>query len=221
MKKLIAIVLAVMLFCSAALAENVYVSISDDQGKLLLTALEVNATDVNNDGVVSIYDALFAAHEAAYEGGAEAGFKTEDTEFGLSMLSLWGVDNGGSFGYYVNNNFVYSLLDAVTDGDHVQAYAFTDLETWSDTYSYFDRLFVDGANEFELTLTALGYDADWNIIAIPVEGAVITLNGAATEFITDAEGKASVSLSSDGEYVISAYSDNMTLVPPVCIAKVG
>ena len=36
--------------------------------------IEVELTDVDEDGALTIADALYLAHEAAFEGGAEAGF---------------------------------------------------------------------------------------------------------------------------------------------------
>ena len=52
-------------------------------------------------------------------------------------------------------------------------------------------------------------------------GAVITINGKDSSFITDSEGKVTVKLDSEGSYTISAKSSSETLVPPVCIAAVS
>lgn len=222
MKKLVCCVLAmVMMLCVCAAAESVYVTISDDQGRLVMAAEAIDVSDVDADGTITVYDALYAAHEAAYDGGAAAGFSVENTEYGPSLTKLWGVENGGSYGYYVNNASAYSPLDPLKDGDHLQAFVYTDLEAWSDTYCYFDCLSIETSADFELTLTAQTFDADWNAVLHPIEDAVITVNGNETEFVTDAEGKAVIDLPDAGEYVISAVSDQMTLVPPVCLATIG
>lgn len=221
MKKLVCCVLAMMMLCVCAAAESVYVTISDDQGNLVMASEAIDVSDADEDGAITVYDALYAAHEAAYDGGAAAGFGVENTEYGLSLTKLWGVENGGSYGYYVNNVSAYSPLDRLKEGDHLQAFVYTDLEAWSDTYCYFDCLSIETSADFELTLTAQTFDADWNAVLHPIEGAIITVNGNETEFVTDAEGKVVIDLQESGEYVISAVSDQMTLVPPVCLAKIG
>ena len=94
---------------------------------------------------------------------------------------------------------------------------------WSDTYCFFDKYTVnaEAGEEISLTLKYAGYDASWNPVVLPVEGAVITIDGAATEYKTDAEGKVDVKLDKAGDIVISATSETMTLVPPVCKAAVA
>ncbi|MBQ4628599.1 MAG: hypothetical protein IJB44_05945, partial [Clostridia bacterium] len=114
------------------------------------------------------------------------------------------------------------LGDPVKDGDYVYAYVYTDTVGFSDTYTFFNELTVKAAEgqSIDLTLSAAGYDENWAPITLPVEGAVITVNGEKTEFVTDAEGKVSVKIDEAGEYTISAVSETMTLVPPVCTATV-
>jgi len=219
MKKFLTILLVLSCICSFATAETVFVSISDDQGRLALANEAVVVSDLDGDGVINIHEALFSAHEQAYEGGAEAGYEAVDIGYGLSMNRLWGIENGGSYGYYVNNASAISLLDPISENDLIYAYAFTDLESWSDTYSFFDCAMLETEGAFELTLTAQSFDADWNPVCLPVEGAIITVDGADTDITTDAEGKAALELAA-GEYLISARSETMTLVPPVCRATV-
>lgn len=219
MKKLACLILTALLTLSFALAETAFVTISDDQGKIVVANEPFDVTDADGDGVVSISDALFAAHEAKFEGGAAAGYEAGDVGYGLSLLRLWGIDNGSSYGYYVNNAMPMSLADPIADGDLVNAYAFTDLETWSDTYSYFDIARAVNSGELTLTLNAIMFDADFNPVATPVEGAVITIDGESTEFVTDANGCVTITLGDAEEYLISAVSDTITLVPPVCIVS--
>lgn len=221
MKKLISVFLAMLMLCSCVLAESVYVTIVDENGDIAVACKDYDVTDADGDGVVSINDALLTAHETDYEGGAEAGYTAAATDYGMSLKQLWGGAVGDSYGYYVNNASAYSLLDAVQDGDYVAAYAYTDLETWSDTYCFFDCTAIEADGAFELVLTAQTYDASWNPVYVPVAGAMITANGEDTGIVTDAEGKAVISLSEADEYLISAYSAEMTLVPPVCIATIG
>lgn len=219
MKKLVCMILIALLTLTAALAETVYVTISDDSGNLAIAGEAFDVSDVDGDGVVSINDALYIAHEAKFEGGAEAGFASADLGYGLSMTKLWGVENGGSYGYYVNNGYAMSLADAISDGDEICAFVYTDLEAWSDTYSYFDITHTENSGEVTLTLNALTFDADYNMVSVPVEGAVITLNGEDSEFVTDANGMVVVTLGDAEKYLISAHSDSWTLVPPVCVVE--
>jgi hypothetical protein len=75
------------------------VTIADGEGKLALVQKPVTVTDVDNDGALTIYDALWQAHEDNFKGGAKAGFEAVPTEYGLYMEMLWGTANGGSFAY--------------------------------------------------------------------------------------------------------------------------
>ena len=221
MKKLLSIAVIMVFLCSFAAAENVFVTISDSKGNIAMAYEALEVQDCDSDGSVTIYDALFTAHEAGFEGGAEAGFAASDQGYGMSIDKLWGEANGGSYGYYLNNASAYSLTDAVTEGSHICAFIYTDLVSWSDTYSFFDFTAIETSADFELTLNAQGYDANWNPVCFPVEGAKIIINGNETDMATNAEGKVIIDINEPGQYLISARSDTMVLVPPVCIATIG
>jgi hypothetical protein len=227
MKKLVAAaaaLAAVSAFSVSALAD-VYVTISDDNGKLVAAQEPVELSDADGDGRLTVNDALYNAHEALFDGGAEAGYASEEGDYGLYITKLWGVENGGSYGYFVNNASSSSLADQVNDGDIINAFIYTDIENWSDTYCYFDATRVDcedadpnGTNSVEFVLSASSFDENWSPIIVPVAGANITIDGKKTDFVTDENGWVSVDLpDEDGTYVISAVSDTQKLVPPVCI----
>lgn len=230
MKKRIALLTVVCLLCgafvlSAAAAVStatVYVTIADGTGALPLMREQVTVTDADNDGALTVYDALFAAHEAKFTGGAAAGFGASTTQYGLSLDKLWGIANGGSYGYCVNHVGALSLLDPIKSGDLVAAYAFEDLTAWSDVYCFFDKdtLSAKAGEEITLTLKYNGFDANWAPVVLPVEGAAITLNGKTTTYVTNAEGKVTLPLDQAGSYTISAKSATQTLVPPSCLATV-
>ncbi len=231
MKKFFATVLTLIMMVTFSLnafangtdeTVEVFVTISDGSGKLVLAQEKIVISDTDSDGMLTFSDALYCAHEAKYEGGAAAGYEAVPSAYGISLLKLWGTENGESYGYYINNVSALSLNDTVKNGDYVYAYAFTDLVSWSDTYSYFDINTLEAKQNDEVTLKLLaaGYDEDFNPITFPVEGATITVNGTATEYRTDAEGKATVKLTDTGSCVISAASETYTLVPPVCTAEV-
>ncbi len=231
-KKIISLALA--LFVCAALSaslmcavsaedESVSVYVTISNGSLVLTHASVTVTDTDEDGALTINDALTAAHDAYYEGGADAGYASETGDYGLSLTKLWGVENGGSYGYYVNNASAWSLADTVSEGDYIVAFVYTDLTSWSDTYSFFDTDSADvtTSDEVTLTLSYIGYDESWNTVTLPLAGAAITVDGESTEYVTDENGQVTLTLNAEGEHIISAVSDAVTLVPPVCVVSVA
>lgn len=225
MKKIISVclaaVIAMALFAFSAFAESdvpyVYVTIADENGELVLASQYVSLT---SDGM-TLDDALRAAHEQFSD--EEHGYVSEQTQWGRSIVSLWGVENGGSYGYYINDASAMSLLDEVKSGDHVCAFVYTDTMDFSDTYSYFDsHILYDQKRGDEVTLTLMqaGFDENWMPVSLPISGAVITVNGKATESVTDANGKATIVIDDAGTLLISAEKEGVNLVPPACVANV-
>lgn len=226
MKKLLSILLALTLCVTvlgiSAAAEKqdpgtakVFVTIADQNGKLALSQEEITVSDVDEDYALTINDALYCAHEAKYTGGAAEGYATLLTEYGLSLSKLWGIANGGSYGYLVNNKFAWGLEDAVKEGDYVNAFIYTDTTSWSDTYSYFDvnTVAADAGKDITVTLYKAGYDALYNQIELPAAGAQVLVNGKKIDAKTDAEGKVSFTINKEGTYIVSAVSDSDRLVP--------
>ena len=227
MKKIISLAAAVVLLCStltvgAFAAEpktsaDITVNFSN-AGVLELAQKPVRVTDTDKDGKLTIADALYAMHEANYKGGAAAGFATAVHEqYGLNVTKLWG-DDSGSFGYYLNNKAPMNAAEPVTDGDSLTAFIYKDTATWSDVYSYFNantyNLDLDKTNEFELQLKGIRYDYPTDKA---LSAAEITINGEKTTYKTNADGKVKIKLTKQGSYVISAASNALTLVPPVCV----
>lgn len=196
---------------------SVYVTVSN--GNLVLTYKSVNVKDADSDGKLTINDTLVCAHEQYFDEG-KTGFATKETEYGLSITKLWGTESY-SVGYNLNDVAATGLTDEVKENDYVAAYLYTDAESFSDAYSYFDTktVSVKPDDEFVLTLSSTGFDEAFNPVSAPVEGAKITVDGKQTELITDREGKVTLSLT-QGEHIISAVSDTMTIVPPVCVVSV-
>ena len=226
MKKFLSTLLTMLLLLSltafAEEANTVYVSISDDAGALVLAHQPVEMTDADGDGALTICDALMLAHAAYHPEGAAA-FLAEQSEWGLSLYKLWGVENGGSYGYCLNDASAMSLVDPVQPGDHVKAYAYTDLTAWSDTYAFFTApVAAAKVNEqVALSLSANGYEESWNPLTYPVQGAFLVVDGEVDDSImTDAEGQFALTFAEAGVYTVSAVSNDLTLVPPVCIVTV-
>lgn len=235
MKKVLSVML-IMLMCAALLcscgkkdgavdtgeAENsvkVFTVISSE-GSLEVYE-EIEATDIDGDGTITVSDAIASSHNAKYDGGASAGYLAEATDYGVTISKLWGVENGGSYGFYLNNAYIDTLLAPVAEGDIVAAYSYSDLAGWTDVFSYFDKAQVSSDGQVTLTLSCIGYDENWNPVAAPVAGAAITVDGVAADgVVTGENGEVTFTLEK-GEHVISAVSDTLTLVPPVCIVTVG
>lgn len=230
MKKITAVLLSMVLVLgmfgvsafAAGSSTEVYVTIALGDGTLALAQETVAVTDIDNDNKITINDALYCAHAAFYPGGAAAGYATELTAWGMGIKKLWNVANGGSYGYYINNTSAWSLTDVIAAGDYVNAFAYKDVQGFSDSYSYFSAQTVNATayESFDVTLNCLTFDADWNTVETPVAGAVIIVDGSKTDFITGADGKATITLTKAGTHVISAESDSIVIVAPVCKAEV-
>ena len=227
-KTLICTILAIVLsLCLAAPAfaetsgMTVYVTIAD--GDLCIANAAVEVSDIDGDENLTINDALYAAHERYYKGGAEKGYGSFEGDYGLAISKLWGNENGTGYGYYINDSSAFSLTDIVAKGDRIAAFVYTDTVAYSDTYCFFDNSSVtaDSGETVELTLSAAGYDENWNPVTLPVQGAKITFNGEETEFVTDENGKVKVTFNGKKDVLISAVSDSAVLVPPVCMAEVA
>ena len=65
-----------------------------------------------------------------------------------------------------------------------------------------------------------GYDENYAPISLPVEGAVITINGEKTDLVTDANGEVAITYDKAGELLISAAHAELNLTPPVLLATV-
>lgn len=201
---------------------TVYVSIAN-KGQLVAAQTKVAVTDIDGDNTLTVNDALYAAHNAAYPGGAKEGYSYyTHKDYGLSISKLWG-DSSGNFGYYINNSSCWSLADPVKNGDYLNAFIYSDSKNYSDKYCFFNSYTVtaDANSDIELTLSGAGYDASWNPVTLPVANAEITVDGKATGVKTDANGKATIQISGAGEHIISAISASETLVPPVCTAQIN
>ena len=228
MKKLLSLLLIAVLClslcaCGGSKEKGVVINVTvSDAGVLRVANEAVTVPDPDGDGTVTADAVIAAAHDAFYEGGAEAGFIFEETDFGMSIIKLWGVDNGGSYGYYVNDAYV--LPDyKLAEGDYLCVYSYADLAGWSDCYSFFDQRKAEAAvgTELKLNLSKLVYDENWELQTVLAEGARLIINGEMTDFATDAQGNVSVKFDQAGSYTVSAIgAEGETLVPPVCIVTV-
>ena len=142
----------------------------------------------------------------------------------MFITKLWNIENGGSYGYMLNNNMAYSLTEEVKNGDVIYAYVYADAAGYSDAYTCFDKNIIkdEGGSEVTLTLKYVsGYDAEtFAPIFTALEGATITVDGKATDVKTNDKGEAKITLPKKTA-VISAAKDDMKLIPPVCVSEVS
>lgn len=223
-KRLLAAVLVLMLAfcaCTVVLASSPQPSTATvtiiSEGNFVLKNYEVVVSNEN----FNIDDALKAAHDAKYEGGADKGYASATGDYGLYITKLWG-DESGAFGYAVNNKMSSGLSDKVKSGDSVVAYVYTDKTGYSDKYTYFsvNKASVKAGEELAVTLSSIGYDEKGNTVVSPLAGATITVDGEKTEYKTDADGKVAISLKGGKTYTVSASADS-TIVPPLCVVTVA
>jgi len=227
-KKVLSLALALALvlgsFGIQAKAADTKVNVTIANGTIVLANYTVTVTDADADGALTINDALYLAHEAKFEGGAAAGYGSAVGTYGLSLTKLWGVENGGSYGYTVNNVFAMGLADVVKDGDSIVAYVYQDTTAYSDQYAYFDKTSVSAkvGDDVVLTLSGLGYDASWNTVVLPVANATILIDGKESAYKTDANGKVTISATKVENVTISAKgADGSIIVPPLCTLSVA
>ena len=160
MKKIISLalcmVLSFTLFGFSVFAEVpphvVYVSISDENGALVLAYGSVTLADEDGDGNLTVNDALIGAHKEYYKDGAE-GFASEETIYGCSITKLWGFVGGNGYGYCVNDSSAMSCYDLIQTGDHIKAFVYMDTENFSDLYCFFDVTTVSAEINDTVTLT--------------------------------------------------------------------
>jgi len=226
LKKIASLMLAVLMLALVCLPvaaddDSANVTVTVANGEIVLANAEVNVADIDGDGSLTINDALYAAHDAYYDGGAAAGYGSENGQWGLSLTKLWGVANGGSYGYYLNNSSAYSLTDTVKNGDNLYAFVYTDTIAFSDAFCYFDKSAAESSGVITLTLFESGFDASWNPVSYPLAGAEITVDGENTGILTDADGKATVTVDGQGSHTISASVNGRVIVPPICTVTVA
>lgn len=202
---------------------DIYVTIAN-KGNVVMFQRSVTVTDVNNNGFFDVDDALFAAHEAGFEGGAAEGYSSFDSQWGLSIGMLWG-DTSYCYGYWLNNASCWSLEDVVAEGNHLVAFVYTDGMGWSDAYSKFEQFDYNAMEDTALTvkLDKASYDESWNTVFSAHVGADIIVycseGNAVTDGITitdNGDGTYSVTISVPGTYCLVASDSDPLIVPAVC-----
>ena len=239
MKRFVATLLALVMIISVTpvLADEtdvtVYVYVSkygEIQTAEAATKMAYVSVPLSGKESYTVDDALFEAHKLYCPDGEE-GYASSVGDWGLGVDVLWG-DTSYNFGYYINGSTSTLLGDAVSDGAYIDAFIYENIYT--EKYSAFNlpEKEVDRDEEFELELSQLTYDENWNPSYSLCSGATATVNGETTEYVTDENGCVALSFSQPGRYIVSAYKDDAitdeegeekivpTITAPVCVVTV-
>lgn len=178
------------------------------------------------------FDALVEAHKLHHEDG-EGGYSANDSNY---FSKFWGKESY-NIGYFTNGRMVLGPQDSLSDGDYLEGTVYKD---WtSDIYARFDKQTVEIPAGQALSLTLLSNvitTADWkggmmngDVADIPLEGATLLTSDVVScnipyvkheNWVTNAEGKVTVSFEEPGIYYVSATKEGKNLIPPICKVKV-
>ena len=183
----------------------------------LMAEKEVTVKDIDKNGILTYGEALVAAHDTYYEGGAEAGFATsEDKQF---ISKLWGESTVA--GFWQNDTSSYSLLDEIKADDHLTAFTYKDTTGWSDSYTKFGQKGYNATVGKAVTVSVekASYDASYNVVFTDCKDAALAVYDSnfkplATEDYT-VEGY-DITFSKAGTYyLVTGGTENVNLVPAV------
>lgn len=249
-KRIAALVLALVMVLglvpSVAFAEEegsikIYMSVSNagtlatcNDGEAMAFR-EVTVTDYDADNMITFHEALIAAHNTYFDGGAEAGYGYDEGGF---VQKVWGVANGGS--YFFNQNGVSIPVGVmgqeIAENDYLTVCIMKDAEGFSDVANtYFkdasdhivNRVEINATDALELTLIGCVLDySTWQTVptALPNIAIGIWQDGFQQlgSLKTGDDGKVSVSFTQPGKYVLTAEGqlDGKTIMAPTCLVTV-
>ena len=200
---------------------TVYVSVSA-QGALAETKDGGAAAqlEVKVPAGSTIEDAIIAAHAAYCPDGAE-GWEMAESDWGLSMVKIWGSYDGvGAF--YVHGVMPMEQSNTITaaDGDYVDLVLYG--PDWSDSYAVFDKRTADAATGEAVTLTLTHDVFDENWVASPeaLAGAAVKLADGTALGVTDEEGKVTLTFDEAGTYLVTAEDADLVITAPLCVITV-
>ncbi len=176
----------------------------------------VTVADIDEDGHLTFDEALVAAHDAYFEGGAEAGYATGDPYgSGLSVTKLWGTETTNTLFYTNGDGLATGVMDdEVAAGDVLYASVNADDVNYADWQTKFDKtgvVYAEAGEEISLTLSGrfgMAY-TDEEKTWVPLKGVQVGIwkDGAFEAIdsaVTDADGKATFKIDEKGDYIITA-----------------
>ena len=181
---------------------------------------DVTVKDLNSDGILTYDEALSAAHDEYYEGGAAAGYASADSQYGLSLTKLWG-DTSGYFGYWDNDRSCNNLSDEVKADDYLTAFVYKDQSAWSDSYTRFVQKEYQATVGKAVTVSVekASYDENYNTVFAAYDAAgLAAYDSEYKPLAVDAYSVdgSNVTFNQAGTYYLAtAGTDSVNLVPAV------
>ena len=191
--------------------------LADAKDGTAMAQRDVTVKDLDGNGILTYDEALSAAHDEYYEGGAAEGYASADSQYGLMITKLWG-NTSGAYGYWTNDASCNSLSDPVKANDYLTAFIYKDQSSWSDSYTRF------GQKEYRATsgeaFTVSVDKKNYNTVFAAYDGAGLTAYDseykplAADAYSVD--GCYNVTFNQAGTYYLAtAGTDSVNLVPAV------
>lgn len=218
------------LTANAANGIEVYVTIAN-KGEVTVAQEKITVVDRNADGKYSVDEAMYAAHEAYYPGGASAGYASSLGYYGTQFDKLWG-DTSYNFGYNNNHAMCMSADDELQAGDYLVTFVYQVMAyPVMDVYARFvENSYETKVNDkVDVTLQTAGYDEQYNLVYTAKSGATVKLyDENHTAVATDkyqvsdnGDGTYSVKVTEAGTYKLIAMENDTPIVPAVCRLSVG
>lgn len=201
---------------------TVYMTVSD-KGTLaaandntVMLNKPVTVTDINNDGKLTVDEALTAAHNAYNQND---GYAVGD----YGVTKLWGISTSNVL-FFVNNVGLASgvTADTVSNGDSLVASVNSDNQYYADWYTYFGAKEKQVSTDQEFTLNLKGHlgmaytDEDKTDVAVSNVKIGLWKDGKVEQLgdkKTDENGDVTLSFDTEGVYYVTAsgtVSDEVT-----------
>ena len=185
--------------------ETVSVHVTIRTESVVLDHAEVTAGDENEDGQLTLEDVLIAAHDAYYDGGAEAGY-VRSCDRAPELSVIWGVR--GNYISFMQDRDGMEKTGAPENGDSINVLArYADPERYSFRHSTKNK--VAAGESVRLKLMRKEPDSSREE---PVCNAAILIDGRQTGFRTNEQGWADVVFRDAGQHSVSAKLNGTALL---------
>ncbi len=213
MKKSINRVLSIFLVLIMALSMAPVVTIAAQSDKVTIRIEGTGSTILMEPTLVTVADgatAEDALRAALIARGHDPSDSSDLSMPGGFINTILGTSsdtiNYTTYWMYALNNEIASLgvgQQKVTNGDELVFYF---VESYLNSYAYFDKseINVKTNTDFSFKLKTYSYDASYNPVVSPCEGATLVIDGIESVYTTDASGDVTLSFSAAGTYIVSA-----------------
>ena len=170
---------------------------SDDAAKYGFTKPEADKNKV------TVLDALADIHAVMY-GADKVKDELKVTDKGW-ITNCFGSDKG-NVGYAIDDTTPSDVFAELKTDNTLYLYLYNDTVGWSDKFLYFGEKTTKSCihKDIVLTVNTNGYDANWNMVKTPVNGATVELRDADNNVVasstTDENGNAKFTVEKLGTY---------------------